>query len=226
MHEKVGIKIDVLQFAKLKKILPKGEVSSWISEAICDLLLVEKSKPFELSFFCYGKKTNNTRSVYCWLSPYEIESLTKVTERLKKENKSFSRTFFVSESIERRLKLIGSEERKSIVKKHHFETRIDLKIKSKIKESTRKRKGRKKQLISHWLAEAAAELLKDKVAVDPFVNQEVNWEHPVTTSVAVTEDLKKKIKRAVEKLKKSNSKFSIALWITEAARRKIKREKQ
>lgn len=227
MQEKVGIKIERSQLAKLRRILPRGEIAIWISEAISELLTnIGEDKRSNTSFFSHlkNKKLIHTTSIYCWLSAQELESVVSITNKIKKYDKLFTRTKFAFAAIERKLLLIEENTIFSCEDRSHFAVRIDPKIKEKIKEPNHKRKNKRKQTISHWLAEAAQELLFESSSLNCFLHKEFHLRSPVLTSIAATKDLKDEIKKNVEKIRETNPHFSISMWITEAARRKIYRE--
>lgn len=224
MQKKLDIRISEAQRKALKKILPRGDLAIWVSEAICDLLIfIENDKAVDFSFL-YSKRSTRTSSLSCWFSESEAESLSKIIEKIKEDRKSFSKTHFAYEAIRRKMTSMIDYEDKDIKRKSHFLIRIDPNIKRRIKEGKKRRVGSKRHLVSHWLAEAAEELLNDTSSINPFIGQNGFEERPIITSIMATNELKERINSTVLDIKKINPKFSIALWMSEAARRKMKRE--
>lgn len=226
MYNKFGVRLDAAQVDKLKGGLPGGRVCSWISGSVCDLIALDKKTPLTSSFFRGGKINKGSRHVSFYLYSDKVKELSSIIERIKEEDGAFSRSLFVREAIKRKLPLLGNREKaRQTPIVFHLSIRINPQAAKVIKNHVKEKTTGGSRLISHWLATACEEFLRESETVDPCSILGTHLMASRKATVAVTQELKSKIKSAVAQLKKANPKFSLSLFINEAARRKLKRER-
>ena len=215
MEKKVKVGILRSQKELLKAKLPLKKMGLWVSEAMSDLLLLDRKCGLPASFF---RESMGGKKGYldCLLSEAELFQLGAILLRGRTERKSFSRTSFAINAVARKLEgLVPQIDPKTL----DLQVRIYRTQKQKIREEIARASARARSPLVRWVGEAVEVFLDSGRAKNPAAYENCFfWKEAEPTIVKISPEAKLRVQQTVEILRKTNPKFSISLFFEGAVR--------